>query len=248
MQVDKLDSPVKRWFAARKFYLGPIIALFLYHFLYTIQLQTLYSLTLYKLGNLQELNQDFGAAYLLAGERITLLVMVVCWALGLIKAVRVIFYIFAYYYLIALFTAVFGLIMSLFFQKDSNEALIILASAVALWVMNVLHFSLWYWLLDGRDPYRHKELAPRRADFQFPQHSSDLPGWENWLPKYLDYLFVAFSHSTAFSATDTPVLRHRMKILVMLQSAFSLLIIAVIVARVVGNLPTFSPPGQPPSN
>jgi Protein of unknown function (DUF1345) len=242
MQTDKRNSPSKRWFAARQFYLGPRIALFLYHFLYTIQLQTLYSLTLYKLGNIQEINQDYGTGYVLTGERILLLALVVCWAVGWLKTVRVIFYFFAYYYLLALFIAVYGLIISLFFQKDSNEALLILASAVALWLMNVLLFSLWYWLLDGRDPHRHIETAPRRADFQFPQQSSDLPGWENWLPKYLDYVFVAFSHSTAFSATDTPVLRHRMKILVMLQSAFSLLIIAVIVARVVGNLPTFNAP------
>jgi hypothetical protein len=49
--------------------------------------------------------------------------------------------------------------------------------------------------------------------------------------RFVDYLFLAFNTSTAFSPTDVPVLSRRAKILMMLQAAISLGTIAILAAE-----------------
>jgi uncharacterized membrane protein len=61
-------------------------------------------------------------------------------------------------------------------------------------------------------------------------------GQEDWSPNFVDYLFLAFNTSTAFSPTDVPVLARWAKILMMIQSLLSLLIIALLAARAVNIL------------
>jgi hypothetical protein len=61
-------------------------------------------------------------------------------------------------------------------------------------------------------------------------------GQQNWSPNFVDYLFLAFNTSTAFSPTDSPVLAPWAKLLMMLQSLLSLLIIALLAARAVNIL------------
>jgi hypothetical protein len=52
----------------------------------------------------------------------------------------------------------------------------------------------------------------------------------------VDYLFLAFNTSTAFSPTDTLVLSRRIKLLVMTQSLISLMVLAIIAARAINTL------------
>jgi len=61
-------------------------------------------------------------------------------------------------------------------------------------------------------------------------------GQPDWSPNFVDYLFLAFNTSTAFSPTDVPVLARWAKVLMMLQSLLSLLIIALLAARAVNIL------------
>jgi uncharacterized membrane protein len=58
----------------------------------------------------------------------------------------------------------------------------------------------------------------------------------SWKPNFLDYLFLAFNTSTAFSPTDTAVLSRWAKLVMMLQSLISLMIIALLAARAVNIL------------
>ena len=85
---------------------------------------------------------------------------------------------------------------------------VLLRSAALLWLTNVLVFALWYWKLDAGGPYGRDEATGRsRAAFLFPQLLE--PGAaaeEDWSPEFVDYLFLAFNTSTAFSPTDTAVL------------------------------------------
>jgi uncharacterized membrane protein len=60
--------------------------------------------------------------------------------------------------------------------------------------------------------------------------------YRDWAPQFIDYLFVAFNHSTAFSPTDTAILSRWAKVLTMLQSLVSLTIIGVLVARSINIL------------
>lgn len=118
----------------------------------------------------------------------------------------------------------------------------LLRSAALLWITNVLVFALWYWRLDAGGPHQRDRRAKHsEGSFLFPQitmteEALKESGQENWSPEFVDYLFLAFNTSTAFSPTDVPVLTKWAKILMMLQSLLSLLIIALLAARAVNIL------------
>jgi hypothetical protein len=58
-------------------------------------------------------------------------------------------------------------------------------------------------------------------------------GQQTWSPSFVDYLFVAFNTSTAFSRTDTPALTRWAKVLMMVQSVVSLGVLVLLAARAV---------------
>jgi hypothetical protein len=118
----------------------------------------------------------------------------------------------------------------------------LLVSAASLWLTNVLTFALWYWRLDGGGPFARRQRGPygSRA-FLFPQMQIDRSersafGVESWSPSFVDYLFISFNTSAAFSPTDTPALAPWAKLLNMVQSLISLAIVAILVSRAVGVL------------
>lgn len=120
-------------------------------------------------------------------------------------------------------------------HRDSPTAL--LRGAVALWITNVLVFALWYWKLDAGGPLG-REGSHGRLDssFLFPQMLDRGGEDPSWSPHFMDYLFLAFNTSTAFSPTDTAVLSRWAKVGVMLQSLVSFAIVALLGARAVGIL------------
>jgi hypothetical protein len=118
----------------------------------------------------------------------------------------------------------------------------LLRSAAALWVSNFLVFASWYWRLDGGGPHQ-RSLTPGHTDgaFLFPQmtmhpDAKSAAGEEEWEPNFIDYLFLAFNTSTAFSPTDVPVLSRWAKGLMMVQALISLLVIALLAGRAVNIL------------
>ena len=118
----------------------------------------------------------------------------------------------------------------------------LLRSAAALWLSNILVFASWYWRLDAGGPLE-RARTPGHMDgaFLFPQMTMDpeakrAAGEHNWEPNFVDYLFLAFNTSTAFSPTDVPVLSRWAKILMMIQSLISLLVIALLAGRAVNIL------------
>jgi hypothetical protein len=125
-------------------------------------------------------------------------------------------------------------------HRDSPEALLL--SAASLWITNILVFALWYWRLDAGGPHQRDQRAEHTdGAFLFPQMTMSeqalrYAGIENWSPVFVDYLFLAFNTSTAFSPTDVPVLTRWAKVLMMLQSLLSLLIVALLAARAVNIL------------
>lgn len=116
----------------------------------------------------------------------------------------------------------------------------LLRAAVALWFSNILVFASWYWRLDAGGPHR-RDIRPSHTGgaFLFPQMA--LPSHSklidpSWKPGFVDYLFLAFNTSTAFSPTDVPVLSPWAKILMMVQSCISLSTIAILAARAINIL------------
>ena len=139
------------------------------------------------------------------------------------------------------------LILSLFLLVRSlpNHRLapqILLGSAAALWATNILVFAGWYWRLDAGGPNeRAKRAMHTDGDFLFPQMTLDpsrspLPVEQNWSPGFVDYLFLAYNTSTAFSPTDVPVLSRWAKVLMMVQSTISFATVALLAARAVNIL------------
>ena len=57
-----------------------------------------------------------------------------------------------------------------------------------------------------------------------------------WSPGFVDYVYVAFTNASAFSPTDTMPLSEHAKLLMMVQSAISLLTLALVAARAVNIL------------
>lgn len=118
----------------------------------------------------------------------------------------------------------------------------LLWSAGALWIGNILVFASWYWRLDAGGPHR-RDLRSVHTDgaFLFPQMTMSpelkaATGEEDWSPNFVDYLFLAFNTSTAFSPTDTAPLSRWAKILMILQALISLLVIALLAGRAVNIL------------
>ncbi len=74
------------------------------------------------------------------------------------------------------------------------------------------------------------------SSFLFPQKMCPEACAPGWSPVFIDYLFLAFNTSTAFSPTDTAVLSRWAKGLMMLQSLISLSVIALLAARAVNIL------------
>lgn len=112
----------------------------------------------------------------------------------------------------------------------------LLVDAALIWVANTLTFALWYWEIDGDGPARRRRNGHVSTDFVFPQMAVPSLSSMSWSPGLVDYLFLAFNTSTAFSPTDTLVLSRRAKLLMMAQSLISLVVVAVLAARAVNTL------------
>jgi hypothetical protein len=141
---------------------------------------------------------------------------------------------------LAMIASVILLIAGLPDHKETPAQL--LFSAATLWATNILVFSLWYWRLDAGGPHgRDSRFGHPDGAFLFPQMTlpSEIKkkaGQHGWSPNFVDYLFLAFNTSTAFSPTDVPVLERWAKIIMMIQSVISLTVLALLAARAVNIL------------
>ncbi len=141
---------------------------------------------------------------------------------------------------VGLIASVILLIAALPQHKETPTDLLL--SAGALWCTNILVFAVWYWRLDAGGPHgRDQSPGHSEGAFLFPQMAmppeiKSAAAQEEWSPNFVDYLFLAFNTSTAFSPTDVPVLARWAKVLMMVQSLISLTVIALLAARAVNVL------------
>lgn len=122
-------------------------------------------------------------------------------------------------------------------NSQEVSGLQLLVSGLGVWIINIVSFSILYWTVDRGGPAGRLGNTATIADWLFPQEGApkeDYP--EGWKPAYIDYLFLGFSTSAAFSATDVLPLTHRAKLLMMLQSSISLLTILVVMSRAINIL------------
>ncbi len=106
----------------------------------------------------------------------------------------------------------------------------------ALWVTNVIAFSLWFWEYDRGGPVKRATGAGVPPSFAFPENATPELASEGWTPQYPDYLYLAYTNATAFSPTDTLPVRTWAKMTMMAQSTLSLVIAILVVARAINLL------------
>ena len=159
---------------------------------------------------------------------------------GYVRTAQILGYTASAIVTVALIASLSLLVSRLPQHKESAQQLLIAGSA--LWVSNLLVFACWYWRLDAGGPHQ-RDLRRSHTDgaFLFPQMVLDSElriemGEDQWSPGFVDYLFLAFNTSTAFSPTDVPVLSRWAKALMMVQSLISLATIALLAARAVNIL------------
>jgi hypothetical protein len=136
----------------------------------------------------------------------------------------------------------FALVLLAFILRDMARphsgvsGLTLLSTSIGIWVTNVLVFALGYWQLDRGGPSGRSGNWRGRADFTFPRGDPSDGVPPDWQPGFADYLSLAFNTSTAFSPTDVLPLTPRAKMLMVLQSAISLVTVITVGARAINIL------------
>lgn len=109
-------------------------------------------------------------------------------------------------------------------------------SGIQIWLTLILVFALWYWELDRGGPALRGHTDQRNPDLLFPQMAAHELGQTNWMPGFVDYLYLSFTDATAFSPTDTMPLTSRAKVLMMIEALASITTVVIVAGRAVNIL------------
>lgn len=129
-----------------------------------------------------------------------------------------------------------ALLLLIRLPSGKTPATHLLRDGALIWGANILVFALWYWEMDCGGPHWRHMQQYESTDFLFPQLTMTDERARQWAPQFLDYLFLAFNTSAAFSPTDTLVLSRRATVLMMLQSLISIVVVAVLISRAINTL------------
>jgi len=166
----------------------------------------------------------FGTLFVLA---------LVCWLLDWDRLTRAIFFIANGIATFLVANYAFDLLFSITKRSGNRDAAFLMIDAVLVWLMNLIVFTIWYWMLDRGGPDRRGTPHARRRDWLFPQDQSSIEGWEDWKPGFSDYVYAAFAYSASFGPNDTQMLSQRFKYLSMAQTLLSLMVVVMIAARAI---------------
>ena len=124
----------------------------------------------------------------------------------------------------------------------------LLVAALQIWLTNVIAFALIYWEMDRGGPVARTQSEREElplADFRFTQDETQDTVVEvaagssktsDWIPTFVDYLYLSTTNSSAFSPTDTMPLTSRAKILMGIEGTAALVTSLLVIARAVGSL------------
>ena len=118
---------------------------------------------------------------------------------------------------------------------STSNATTLLGAGAVIWVTNVIAFGLWYWELDrgGAAARAHGEGRPA---FVFQEMANPDYAPEDWYPKMVDFLYLSFNTSMAFSPTDVSPVQAWAKLLMMTEEAISVVVAVLVIARAVSIL------------
>jgi uncharacterized membrane protein len=129
------------------------------------------------------------------------------------------------------------LIVDILSGSDKFNATDLLGRGAAIWITNVILFSLWFWELDRGGPAERAADSGVAPSFAFPENAMPEFAEAGWRPRFPDYLYLAFTNATAFSPTDTLPVQTWAKMTMLLQSVISLVTAILVIARAINVLP-----------
>jgi hypothetical protein len=118
-------------------------------------------------------------------------------------------------------------------RGDERSGGQLLLKGVIVWSTNVVAFGLWYWSLDRGGPIRRLQPDQPPPDFQFPQMENPGLAEPAWHAHLIDYIYISFTNSIAFSPTDAMPLTRRAKVLMIIESGISAISVLLVAARAV---------------
>jgi hypothetical protein len=123
---------------------------------------------------------------------------------------------------------------SLITQHSAANGESLLASALAIFITNIIVFGLWYWEIDSPGLTRTR-WSRYDKDFQFIQQDlkTEFPDWQ---PEFADYLFLSVTNAVNFAPADTRPLTRQAKALMAIQALVSVFTLALLIARSVSIL------------
>jgi hypothetical protein len=137
--------------------------------------------------------------------------------------------------LINIFSLIFLVQALLFGDTSAIDGHDLLLNGMTIYVTNIFMFALLYWEMDGGGP-DHRVANQRRRDFLFPQMIHKDIAKEDWLPGFIDYLYLSTTNVTNFASADTVPISHLAKLLMMIQALVSVIAIVLVAARTIGVL------------
>jgi uncharacterized membrane protein len=110
----------------------------------------------------------------------------------------------------------------------------LLASALAIFMTNIIVFALWYWEIDSPG-LTGTRWSKHDKDFQFTQQdlADEFPRWQ---PQFGDYLSLSVTTALNFAAADVRPLTLQAKALMGIQALISVFTLALVIARSVSIL------------
>jgi hypothetical protein len=109
-------------------------------------------------------------------------------------------------------------------------------SGIQIWLTLILVFALWFWEVDRGGPAIRGHADQREPDLLFPQMATHELGQTEWMPRFVDYLYLSFTNATAFSPTDTMPLTSRAKVLMLIEALASITTVVMVAGRAVNIL------------
>jgi uncharacterized membrane protein len=120
--------------------------------------------------------------------------------------------------------------------SETDSASELLEAGSVVWLSTIIAFALLYWELDSGGAAARAHERATHPDLAFPEQLNPEVAPAGWRPRFIDYLYLGFTNATAFSPTDTLPVKRWAKMTMMLQSALSLVIAVMIIARAVNIL------------
>jgi hypothetical protein len=118
----------------------------------------------------------------------------------------------------------------------TQNAKTLLAAGAAIWLSNIIAFALWYWNLDRGGPAARAAGTGTSPALIFPEMLHPQHVGEGWYPTFVDYFHFSFATAAAFSPTDVSAVKTWAKLMMMVESAISLVVGILVVARAVNIL------------